>query len=167
MNLKPILVTSAILLAMITDAPALAAEGPKQDLYRQVKLELRGEASSCLLMSQSYQQLFSEAGLALEGEGGCPGGISALYKARQKASGKYYARQVRAQLKAILRGRVRETDNKTIVRVAYRGTPPGWGYRPQSRTRERFYMIAGEAGFLTDWITTVVRPPVARPAQSR
>lgn len=169
MHRKPLPAISALLscAALLVPASSLAADSPRADLYRQVKLELKGKEASCSLMSQAYSQLFSEAGRALGGEESCEGGVYALYEARKAASGKYYKRQTRAQLKSILKGKVKTHQGKAIIKVSYRGTPPGWKYRPRSRARETFYLVGGDSGFLTDWVQTIVRPPIARPTPSR
>lgn len=159
MKLHPLAAAVVMLLVLCPAAQASV----KSDLKRQVETELAGDGVSCQLMSQGYQDLFSYAAQSIIGEAGCPAGVRLMQTVRQGASGKYFSRQAKNQIRAIGRGRVQIEGEVARIKIRYPGTPPGWKFRKRHKTREYYRMIRGADGWLTDSVRTIVRPPIAFP----
>lgn len=153
-----------LILPVLICAPAQASV--VSDLHKQVRLELAGDGESCRLMTPEYQSLFSTAAAWFEAGESCQEGVEVMHNLRRKSSGENYVKQTRRQLQAILKGKVRKTaQTLATVAVRYRGTPPGWKFRPRSNTAETYQVELLEERWSTESVKALVRPPVARPTE--
>lgn len=117
-------------------------------------------------MTPAYKSLFADAARWFAAGETCSEGVEVMASLRRKISGDNYSRQVRRQLKAIPRGKVRRPgQGLATVTVRYRGTPPGWKFRPHSKTAETYQMELIEGRWNTESVKALVRPPIARPTE--